>query len=91
MQDIIDTIQTIISSNEKTKQQYLNGDCLVFAEKLKKLCDGIILYLPEYKHFILLKNKKYYDASGNVTNQYKNSKTIQIDVLPDKILNMYRR
>ena len=56
---------------------YTHGRCLEFAVRLKEKTGGIIFYLPNEKHFVLRIGIKYYDATGNVTKQYRNSRKLE--------------
>lgn len=66
----------IIELREEKLYYYLNGGCYIFANKLKNKIGGEIKYLLDEYHFILKKDDKLYDASGNVTQKYKNSRII---------------
>ena len=69
-------INQIIMNTKKSVKYYLNGGCYVFAKEMKAVLGGNILYLLDDFHFVLNIGKKLYDASGNVTKKYKNSRHI---------------
>lgn len=71
---IIETL--IIELREDKLNYYLNGGCYIFANKLKGKIGGEIKYLLDEYHFILKKDDKLYDAFGNVTKKYRNSRII---------------
>lgn len=72
----MDTVKIIETLRGKRLYNYLNGECYVFAKMLRDKIGGTLRYLILEQHFILEKDNKLYDASGNVTKQYRNSRYI---------------
>ena len=66
-------INNLVYKLNKPIPFFLNGGCLIFAKELQNIVGGEILYLKEEAHVVLKLNNKLFDASGNVTNIYKNS------------------
>lgn len=74
-------VRETATSLGKTVYELLNGGCLAFALALQKKTGGTLRYLVNEYHVVLDLNGKLYDASGNVTKQYSNSKYITEDEL----------
>ena len=74
-------IKETINSFKKPVFELLNGRCFSFAKALQDRAGGKLRYLLCEYHVVLDLNGKLYDASGNVTKQYKNSKYIEEDEL----------
>lgn len=72
----MDILSIINSLRDKDLYIYLNGECYIFAKKLRNKIGGTLRYLTLEHHFVLEKDNKLYDASGNVTKLYINSKYI---------------
>lgn len=72
----INILNIIESIREKDVYTYLNGECYIFAKKLRDKIGGKLRYLLIEHHFVVEVNGKLYDASGNVTSAYRNSKYI---------------
>jgi len=69
-------IKHILMQANKPVSFFLNGGCLWFAKALQKRIGGNLRYLTQDAHVVLEINQKLYDASGNVSNRYKDSKYI---------------
>jgi hypothetical protein len=70
-------IRQILKETKKEVNYFLNGGCYIFAKKLKGIfTNGNILYLLKEYHFVFEYEHKFYDASGNVSQKYANSKYI---------------
>lgn len=83
MQSIIvqTEIKCILDQAKKPISFFLNGGCLWFAKALQKKIGGNLRYLIQEAHVVLEINQKLYDATGNVTSKYKNSKHISEEEL----------
>ena len=74
-------ISDILTQSQKPVSFFLTGGCLWFAKVLQNKVGGSLRYLTEEAHVCLELEQRLYDATGNVTNKYKNSKYISEEEL----------
>lgn len=91
MDNITNIIEQIKYDYNLSVYDGLHGNCLIFANLLKELVGGEIIYIPNEFHFVLRNKGKLYDIRGNVTNLYIDEHLAEYEDIPTKILNQFLR
>ena len=69
-------ISDLASRLNNSVTYFLHGGCYIFAKQLRDTIGGDLFYLLDDYHFVVKVDDKFYDASGNVTKKYRDSRMI---------------